>query len=303
MGRLDGSKLRCPRCASSMLLEDDGRAACAHGHRFASAAGTPVLLSEETSVFGGAGASSPGVSTGLGRRLPKLSLDDVSIRNYRRLRDELLAAAGSITVLVVGGGDGGAGQRALEHPRINVVMTDVFAGPAIDYVVDAHDLPFGDGTFDAVVAQAVLEHVLDPIRCVSELHRVLKEDGLVYSEVPFMQQVHLGSHDFTRYTLLGHRRLFRQFRELESGAVGGAGSALAWSLTYFVNSFSRSARSRRVLNAAGRAAFFLLRYLDRFTNTEASLDAASAIYFLGRRSTTTLSDEDLLQGYRGGCRP
>jgi len=38
--------------------------------------------------------------------------------------------------------------------------------------------------FDGAIAQAVLEHVADPYRCVAELHRVLKPDALVYAEIP-----------------------------------------------------------------------------------------------------------------------
>ena len=53
---------------------------------------------------------------------------------------------------------------------------------------------------------------------------MLKDDGLVYAETPFLQQVHGGPYDFTRFTHLGHRRLFRKFIELESGATAGAGA-------------------------------------------------------------------------------
>ncbi len=84
-----------------------------------------------------------------------------------------------------------------------------------------------DESFDGVICQAVLEHVLDPYRCVEEIHRVLRPNGLVYAETPFMQQVHGGTHDFTRFTHLGHRRLFRKFAEVDSGVVCGPGMALA----------------------------------------------------------------------------
>ena len=85
-------------------------------------------------------------------------------------------------------------EQAIDEGRLEVVLGD------------AHDLPFVDAAFDAAVIQAVLEHVVDPQRVVAELHRVLREDGVLYSEVPFMQQVHEGAYDFTRYTDLGHRR-------------------------------------------------------------------------------------------------
>lgn len=44
-------------------------------------------------------------------------------------------------------------------------------------LVDA--LPFADGTFDAVVARFLLQHVSDPGAAVAELVRVTKEEGLV----------------------------------------------------------------------------------------------------------------------------
>ena len=47
-------------------------------------------------------------------------------------------------------------------------------------------------------------------------------------------------YDFTRFTHLGHRRLFRRFEEIESGAVCGPGMTLAWSYTYFLTSFTTS---------------------------------------------------------------
>ena len=145
-------------------------------------------------------------------------------------------------VLVVGRATAGIGfQALLEDPDVECVETDVTFSDRTQIICDAHDLPFADSTFDAVVCQAVLEHVLDPIRVVSEIHRVLVDGGLVYSEIPFMQQVHGGKYDFTRFTLLGHRRLYRCFDEVRSGAQGGPGMALAWSLWYFMRALAPSA--------------------------------------------------------------
>lgn len=42
---------------------------------------------------------------------------------------------------------------------------------------DAHDLPFTEGSFDAVYCRYVLEHVADPQQVVREMHRVLKPGG------------------------------------------------------------------------------------------------------------------------------
>jgi SAM-dependent methyltransferase len=220
-------------------------------------------------------------------------------RVYRDLRNRLLTQMEPI-VLSIGGGDGGIGIDNLKDPRFRIINTDVIVGPGVDYAVDAHSLPFPDGVFDLVIAQAVLEHVADPVQCVKEIHRVLRPNGLVFAETPFMQQVHLGRYDFTRFTHLGHRRLFREFHEIESGQVASAATALAWSLTGFFTSFTNTRKGRQIVYFCGRVLFGWLKYLDPIVvRCAGSWDAASAFYFLGSRADKALSDAEVIRGYRG----
>ena len=149
------------------------------------------------------------------RLIPKSSVNLASQRVLSRVR-ELPDKIPSATVLVVGGGC----QRKWLDERIGAggsvqtVYTDIDVNADVDLFCDGHDLPFVDGAFDAVVTTAVLEHVLYPERVAAEITRVLKAKGLLYSELPFMQQVHEGAYDFTRYTMSGHRRLFNSISEM-----------------------------------------------------------------------------------------
>ena len=120
----------------------------------------------------------------------------------------------------------------------------MFSSPHTRLVADAHKLPFVDQSFDGVWIQAVLEHVLEPIDVVSEIHRVLRDDGLVYAETPFMQQVHERAYDFTRFTQSGHRWLFRSFTEISAGPVTGGGVALLWSIRYLFRAFGVGVRRK-----------------------------------------------------------
>ena len=185
--------------------------------------------------------------------------------------------------------------------EIQLTVTDVYVGPQTQILCDAHWLPFSDGVFDGVVIQAVLEHVLDPPRVVAEIHRVLRDGGYVYSQIPFMQQVHAGAHDFTRYTALGHRRLFRNFEGVWLGAIGGPGMALAWSVRYWLASFTgRRAGLRSATMVLTPLLTSWLTWLDgRLAKTPGGLDAASGTGFLGRRSEVTLADEELIRLYAG----
>ena len=116
-------------------------------------------------------------------------------------------------ILVIGGGTVGDGLEELYADRaIDLLAFDVYASANVQLVGDGHPIPLADGTVDGVIIQAVLEHVLEPVVVAGEIHRVLREGGVVYADTPFMQQVHEGAYDFTRFTESGHRYLFRALR-------------------------------------------------------------------------------------------
>ena len=146
----------------------------------------------------------------------------------------------------------------------------------------------------------MLEHVLNPQRCVNEIFRVLKSSGIVYAETPFMQQVHMKEYDFTRFTHLGHRRLFRKFEEIKSGPCCGPGMALAWSYVYFLRSFFTSRWMSKILTVFGHLTSFFLKYFDYYLiDMPGSYDSASGYYFLGKKTNKCLSDKELIKQFRG----
>jgi hypothetical protein len=151
------------------------------------------------------------------------------------------------------------------------------------------------------VVQAVLESVVEPGRVAQEIHRVLAEGGLVYSEAPFIQQVHEGAYDFNRFTHLGHRRLWRHFDELRSGAQCGPGMALLWSVEYFLQTFAGNRRlARGMIARLVTLGGFWLKYLDDFlARRPAGIDAASGTFFLGRRRESAIPDREIVHGFRG----
>jgi SAM-dependent methyltransferase len=204
-------------------------------------------------------------------------------------------------VLVIGGATAGAGMPPLlGDARIAWVESDVWLGDRTSLLCDAHQIPFAEDTFDGVVIQAVLEHVADPERCVSEIHRVLRPGGLVYAETAFMQQVHAGRHDFCRFTLVGHRRLFRGFEQIAAGAASGPAVALAWAWQHFLLSFTGSHRGRRIATGIAALTAFWLKYLDSYLlQRPAALDAASAFFFLGARREAPLTDGEAMAVYPG----
>ena len=164
------------------------------------------------------------------------------------------------------------------------ISLDLGADSGVDVVGDAHCLPILDERLDAIVAQAVLEHVLDPAQIIKHAWRALRPGGLIYIAVPFMQPYHYGPLDYRRYTLRELERVMTGFEKIESGVSSGPGLSLAWFLRAYLSSFAEGAVARRFLDAAGGWLGFLFKYTDLFLARKRTAEiAASAYYYLGRR--------------------
>ncbi len=329
--------LRCPSCHSSRLdmSDSDGECTIACGvcaSRYSVSSGRPVLLRADNNVFNphsyhpnsyhpnsyhtGKPIESSKTIRFLKKITPGASVNLSSKRLLSKLRC-LLEDNASSTVLVVGGGC----QRDWLNKRLNkclnkrqrhdssdhnqkgsirIIYSDIDVHADVDLFCDGHDLPFKDGVFDAVITTAVLEHVLYPERVASEIVRVLKVGGLLYSELPFMQQVHEGAYDFTRYTMSGHRRLFNAICEIESGIVAGPGTALVWAIENFFLAFVPSSQMRKFAKVMVRFMFSWVKYFDLLLkNSPSALDAASCTYLFGRKAELRCSDNEIISNYSG----
>ncbi len=128
----------------------------------------------------------------------------------------------------------------------------------------------------------------------------MKPEALVYAETPFMQQGHGGPYDYTRFTNQGHRRLFRNFRELDSGAVAGPGMALACSYECFLVALVKGKSAQRVARLFASLTAWHLKYFDYLIiDRPAARDAASGLYFMGEKADHALTDRELLAKYDG----
>jgi len=300
--------LQCPKNKSSLYLNDSHLESGSGSQRYPLIHGIPILINSSNSIFSIKDFTS-GIETTstlkqnvirkyIKKMIPSISINIRAADNYKKLNKMLPLDA---KVLVVGGGVLGDGMEQLySNNNIQIIGSDVTFGPYVDFICDGHDIPFKNEVFDCVIIQAVLEHVLDPHRCVNEIHRVLKSSGIVYAETPFMQQVHMKQYDFTRFTNLGHIRLFRSFTELDSGPSAGPGVALAWSISYFLKSFFSSRFAIEVVTALSRFIVFPLKYIDYYLlNKPGGYDAASGFFFLGRKSKNQLTDRELIKKFKG----
>jgi len=317
MASLRGIALHCPRDHAPLLAEEGQLRCPVCGTVYPVVGGIPVLIHDGQSAFAiedYLAGSSDGATSYEGAAYGREADRAGGLRRgYRRMARWLGDAPSSIRhpdaaaalayvhrvqatsrVLVVGSG----GLR-LGGEEDCVVQTDVAFAPGVDAIADAHDLPFPDGAFDLVVAVAVLEHVADPQRCVAEMRRVLGVGGHVLAVTPFLQPVHMGAYDFTRFTPIGHRRLFRGFDEVAAGMAMGTGSVAAWTLRGVLQSISGAPWWQRLAGMIGLLATPPLRLLDSVFRHGA--DASGGCWFFGRRREgAPISDRQLVREYRDG---
>lgn len=120
--------------------------------------------------------------------------------------------------------DLGCGERKISK---DVISVDLIKNKNVDIVANAAEIPLRENSIDLIVCTAVLEHVEDVEKTITEMRRVLKNGGIIYLEVPFLQNYHAHPHDYRRFTLAGLELLFSDFKKIDSGVCIGPFSALA----------------------------------------------------------------------------
>lgn len=204
--------LACPHCGGALTLQNEELVSKLCGNRYPVCDGVPILLPPEM------------VDQGLGGAL---SADaHASIHPYSPASEELIREHADGWVL-----DLGAGGKSIEHP--NVIQVDVFRFPMTDVVASADALPFRSNAFDAVVSQAVFEHLQYPDAAASEIWRVLKPDSVAKVDTAFLQPEHAYPHHYFNATEAGLRHWFRDFDIAWSGVEYYQHPA--WALLWFLD--------------------------------------------------------------------
>lgn len=300
----------CPICQSKLVSSAPGQLYCSNSacHKskeaFIVVNNKPVLIDFDRSIIS---ESAFTVNAGksivqrkrkwLGNTLRLIFQGKSSItKSNVSVLIERMKALPDPKILVVGGGEIGSGLEEFYNIfKNNILAFDIYNSPNVDFIADGHLIPLQTGCLDLVIIQAVLEHVLEPDKVVVECTRVLKTGGIIYAETPFMQQVHEGPFDFTRFTESGHRFLFKDYRLIASGYTSGLGVSLIWSLSAFFTGLFRT----KIAGKLARIFFFWLRFFDKIIQSGYHIDGACGVYFMGEKDIKRIPNSEIIHHYQG----
>jgi len=174
--------------------------------------------------------------------------------------------------------DAGCGAHRVDEHALGV---DLFDYPAVDVVCDLAKLPFRTGALDAIVTRSVLEHVPDPEAVVRGFLKSTRPGGRGLHQVPFLFPFHAAPHDYRRFTHVGLRQLFGEWKVMEQvNAAGPVTLALLMfiELVSTMLSFGRPG-PKAVLYLLLCACLFPLKLLDApFIGRAAMLPMAPSIF-------------------------
>ena len=139
-----------------------------------------------------------------------------------------------MAVLELGCGTAGMWRSASLPEGCRLLLTDFSEGmleearrntahlPGVSYrQVDAQDIPYPDGSFDAVIANMMLYHVPDIPRALREIRRVLKPGGAFYAATFGEHGVVEAVADMLGVALEGNHRFTLQNGAEQLGRVFG----------------------------------------------------------------------------------
>ena len=180
----------------------------------------------------------------------------------------------------------------VHKPHPDILNVDIFYFKGVDIVANAEQLPFADGSVDAIVCESLLEHVPNPQKIVDEMYRVLRPGGAMYIVIPFVYPFHACPNDFYRWSSTGFRELLKAADIEAIGVRSGATSGLVGQLgTWFAIVFSFGFEPLyNVMSLVGLVLFFPLKFFDLIVGRfPTAIHGAGQFYGIAKKRSTSVA--------------
>ncbi len=202
-------------------------------------------------------------------------LDDLLHERRTRIRGVVLDV----------GGEQKARRGAFRPPEDSDKRTwcsvNISAAAAPHVYGDAHRLPFLSNSVDCVLCCEVLEHIVDPRQCCSEIWRVLKPGGIAFISAPFLFPIHADPQDYQRFTPSGLKILVGDFASVTIIPRGGTLGTLGELIVSVGNSAEKYSLIRKLIKLIGK----IMIWFEKRIGANKFQGAFSTGYFVEARKS------------------
>ncbi len=157
--------------------------------------------------------------------IEKLKINNFYLKNRKDFRDQILNEINAKdSVLDIGMAMRDKYEKIVCNNLETLDVNDYGSYP--DIVCDiCSDITGLENKYDKIICIAILEHVYDPFKAVSNLKKMLKDGGKIYGNVPYLYHYHapqdLKFQDYFRFSKDALAYIFRDFTNVELFPVRG----------------------------------------------------------------------------------
>ena len=157
--------------------------------------------------------------------IKKVKINNFYLKNQKDFRDKILKEIDENDCVL----DIGMAMRD-RHNKINSKILETLDvndfGEYPDIICDiCSDVSSLENRYNKIICIAILEHVYNPFLAVTNLKKMLKDNGVIYGYVPYLYHYHapnnLKFQDYFRFSKDALAFLFKDFKDVELFPVRG----------------------------------------------------------------------------------
>ena len=150
------------------------------------------------------------------------------------------------------------------------------------------ELPLESRSYDTVFMISVIEHLSNPLRAIQEIDRIMRLDGKLIVQVPWMWRTHEEPFDYFRFTPYALEELMKgvNLEIIYFEAMGSIFTTVALKMTYFFARLNRPASVWRRLGFIPPLCYVIQRVaivLERYDGDRTS--EATGYFLVAKKSS------------------
>ena len=203
--------------------------------------------------------------------IERTKINNFYLKNRKDFRDQILNDINpKDKVLVIGMAIKKKHEKIICSKLETLDVNDYGSYPDIicDICSDITDL---ENKYDKIICIAILEHVYDPFKAVSNLKKMLKDGGKIYGNVPYLYHYHapqdLKFQDYFRFSKDALAYLFKDFTDVELYPLRGRVSS---SINIMFAGRWKNYMEKTNINI----------FLDKLSSNEKNLKQCSGFHFI-----------------------